>query len=68
MLIDAAGLGHKDAKVLVERTKHCVAEQKTCDGAEAIEIWTCDGRQIRMAPLSNFACDQAQRNQKSLQE
>ena len=67
LLIDAARLGHMDAKVLVERTKHCVAEQ-TCDGTEAVEVWTCDGRQIRMAPRSDFPCDGTQRNQKPVQE
>jgi len=67
MLIDAARLGHQDAKVLVERTKHCVAQQ-TCDGTEAIEIWTCDGRQIRLAPLAAVPCDERERNQKPLQE
>jgi TPR repeat protein len=61
MLIDAARLGQKDAKVLVERTKRCGAEQ-TCDGGEAVEIWTCGGRRIRMAPLADFACDRGEQN------
>ncbi|MBV5275089.1 MAG: hypothetical protein JZU52_16080 [Lamprocystis purpurea] len=62
MLIDAARLGHKDAKVLVEQTKHCVAEQ-TCEDGEAVELWTCDRRQIRMAPLSDVGCDRMEGNQ-----
>lgn len=67
MLIGAARLGHKDAKVLIEQTRHCVAEQ-TCDGADAVEVWTCGSRQIRMAPLSDFACNRTDGNQKRIQE
>jgi len=67
MLIDAARLGHKDAKVLVEQTKHCVAE-RTCEGGEAVEIWTCDRRQIRMAPLSDVGCDRMAGSQQPIQE
>ncbi len=67
LLIEAARSGHKGAKVLVEQTKHCVAEQ-TCDDSEAVEIWTCDRRRIQMAPLSDFACGRTAQNLQSVQE
>lgn len=67
MFITAARLGHPEAKVMVERTKRCVMEQR-CEGVEAVEVWDCGGRQLRMAPLKGFDCGHAERNRQSVDQ